>query len=105
VEKVRFISVPLNEQGMDDYNYGVEDSKNITEIKLDEDKFDKVYFSRVFNDINEKCNLLIDDYESEVIKGENLKIALDISKKKKCGVLIQAIELAIEKNTLVGLDF
>lgn len=105
MEKIRFISVPLNDQGIDDYNYGVEGSKNITEIKLGEDEFDKIYFSGVFDDINEKCNLLIDDYESEEIKGENLKIALDISKKKKCEVLIQATELAIEKNTLVGLDF
>ena len=91
MERIRYISVPLNEKGIEDYNYGKEESINIKVFEL--------------NEINNSCDLLIDDYESEEISGKNLIIALDISIKNKCKILTQALELAIEMNTLVGLDF
>jgi hypothetical protein len=105
MERVRYISVPLNEKGIEDYNYGKEESNNIRVFQLKEDEYNNIDESGIFNEINNSCDLLIDDYESEEIKGNNLEIALDISKKNECEVLIQALELAIENNTLVGLDF
>lgn len=105
MERIRYISVPLNEQGIEDYNYGKEESSNIKVFDLKEVEYNEIYKSGVFNEINNSCDLLIDDYESEEIKGNNLEIALNISKKNKCDILIKALELAIEKNTLVGLDF
>ena len=37
----------------------------------------------VFDEINNKCNLLIDDYESEIIDGKIFKIALEIAENNK----------------------
>lgn len=105
MEKIRYISVPLNSSGIEEYDYGIENTKNIDVFELTEDEFDKIYFSGIFNEINDRCNLLIDDYESEELKGDNLKIALDIAKSNECEILIKAIKLAVEKNTIVGLDF
>ncbi|AJA50068.1 hypothetical protein CPAST_c40390 [Clostridium pasteurianum DSM 525 = ATCC 6013] len=107
MEKIRYISVPLNSLGAEEYNYGEEDSKNITVFELTKEEFDKIYSSGVFEEINDKCNLLIDDYESEEIKGDNLNTALSIAEKKElsCKKLIDALNLAIDKNTFIGLDF
>lgn len=105
MDRIRYISVPLNNEGLEEYNEGLEESKNIKIFELMEKDFNELYSKGIFDKINNGCRLLIDDYESEEIKGQNLKIALDISKKNKCEVLIQALELAIERNTLVALDF
>ena len=59
----------------------------------------------IFDEINNKCNLLIDDYESEIIDGKDLKIALEIAENNNCKILIKALNLAIKYNTFVGLDF
>lgn len=105
MERIRYISVPLNEKGIEDYNYGKEESINIKVFELNEIEYNNIDEAGVFNEINNSCDLLIDDYESEEISGKNLIIALDISIKNKCKILTQALELAIEMNTLVGLDF
>lgn len=105
MERLYFISIPLSTKGIEEYNYGQENSENIKEYIIDEKDFDKIYDTGVFDEINDKCELLIDVYESEIIQGDSLKIALSIAKDNNCGVLIQALELAVEKNTLVGLDF
>lgn len=104
MERVRYISVPLNKQGIEDYDCGKE-SNNVKVFEIKEAEYNNIYEAGVFDEINNKCDLLIDDYESEEIKGNNLEIALDILKNNKCKVLIQALELAIKNNTLVGLDF
>lgn len=105
MNKIRYISVPLNEKGIEDYNYGKENSDNIKLFKLSENEFDNLCNNGIFDKINFKCNLLIDDYESEEISASNLEIALNIVKKNKCNILVEALELAIKHNTLVGLDF
>lgn len=105
MRKIRYISVPLNEKGIKDYNYGKEDSDNIKVLELSENEFYDLYDNGIFDKINLKCNLLIDDYESEKISDSNLEIALNIVKENKCDILVRALELAIKYNTLVGLDF
>lgn len=104
MKRSRYISVPLNEQGIKDYNYG-EESNNIKVFNIDETQFSTMEELGVFDEINNRCQLLIDDYESEEIKGSNLEIALNITKNTNCELLTTALELAIKYNTLVGLDF
>ena len=104
MDRIRYISVPLNEDGIKDYNYG-EESNNIKVFKLKENEYSDIYKSGVFDEINIYCNLLIDDYEAEEIDNANLEIALNIAIRKKSRVLVKALELAIERNTFVGLDF
>lgn len=105
MERLYFISVPLNQKGIEEYDYGQENSKNIKEYAIGENEFNKIDKTGIFDNINNSCDLLIDVYESEIIKEDNLKLALDIAKKMDIAILIEALELAMEKNTLVGLDF
>ena len=105
MDRVYYISVPLNQDGIEEYDFGKENSPNIKVYEIVEKEFDKIHETGIFDEINDSCELLIDVYESEEIKEENLKIALDIAKNNNCEVLIQALKLAIENNTLVGLDF
>lgn len=107
MSKIRFISVPLNDQGIEEYDQGVEDTKNIKVFELNEEEFKELYSSGIFDVINSKCNLLIDDYESEIIDKDNLELGQTILKdyKLESSKFDDALELAIEKETLVGLDF
>ncbi len=104
MERIYYISVPLNKLGINEYDHG-EDTDNIKSFELDKNEYINICMTGVFDEINNKCNLLIDDYESEIIYGNNLKIALKIAKNNDCKILINALELAIKCNTLVGLDF
>ena len=104
MERLRYISVPLNEQGVKEYSYG-EESSNIKVFSINESQFSIMEELGIFDKINNTCELLIDDYESEEIKGSNLEIALNITKDTNCELLTTALELAIKYNTLVGLDF
>ena len=91
MKRSRYISVPLNEQGIKDYNYG-EESNNIKVFNIDETQFSTMEELGVFDKINNRCQLLIDDYESEEIKGSNLEIALNITKNTNCELLTTALE-------------
>ena len=57
--------------------------------------------------INKECGLLIDDYESETIRGDNLKQTEKIVSNVKLKVpeFYKAITLAISYNTMIGMDF
>lgn len=107
MNKVRFISVPLNEEGIEEYDQGIENTENIKVFKLDEEEFEELYSSGIFEKINLECNLLIDDYESEIIDSKNLELSQNISKgyKLKSDKFNKALELAMGKDTFVGLDF
>ena len=71
-----------------------------------------MYFIKVFQLINEECDVLIDDYEEEVLSLEKIPLALRIVNK-----IIQnsndinlikfknMLELAIKYRTIVGFDF
>lgn len=102
----RYISIPLNEDGKTEYDAGIENTDNILVLNLPEKEFDFLYSKGIFNDINNKCDLLIDDYESEVINNKSLQWCKDImSQYDDIGTLKKAIDLAIKNNTFVGLDF
>lgn len=104
MERIYYISVPLNKLGVNEYDHG-EDTDNIKSFELDENEYINICMTGIFDEINNKCNLLIDDYESEIIDGKDLKIALEIAENNNCKILIKALNLAIKYNTFVGLDF
>lgn len=60
-----------------------------------------------FDEINNRCKILIDDYESEEISDNNLfdaKLIID-DIKQSIPVFYNALEKAIMYHTLLGLDF
>ncbi|NWK12793.1 hypothetical protein [Clostridium cadaveris] len=105
IEHNRYLSIPLNKKGIEELDYGVEKSDNIKVIKLSDSEFQELYQSEgVFDRINEECNLMIDDYESETIPNDKLNYCLSIVENKYVK-LMAALKLAKEYNTFVDLDF
>lgn len=100
----RYLTVPINETGISEYNHGIEHTNNMLEFVLSEKEFFELAESGVFRYINDLCGLMIDDYESEIISSTNLE---------KCGARIlsqenvfsKAVRLAIYYKTFLALDF
>ena len=103
----RFLTVPLNKNGMIEYDHGVEESPNIQEYLLPIEEFDILDKERLFDKMNGTCGLLIDDFESEMITSEMLGKCLAIIEgyEDKIPVFTKAINQAIEKKTALALDF
>lgn len=102
---IRFLTVPKNEEGIVEYDMGVESSDNLNVYYLPEEEFENLWVA--FNVINYHCELLIDDYESEIIKGQDLEKCKEIllEMKVKGPMFFQALDEAIRYNTLLALDF
>ena len=108
MERMRYIRVPKDIKAMKDYDYGVQKE----ELILSESQYSVFYTLKVFHLINEECDVIIDDYEEEVLSLEKIPLALKIVNK-----IIQnyndinllkfknMLELAIKYRTIVGFDF
>ena len=68
--KKRFLTVPLNDMGKKEYGCGIEKSDNLFITELPEKEF--LILLEKFDEINNRCKILIDDYESEEISDNNL---------------------------------
>jgi hypothetical protein len=112
MEKIRIITVPLNDQGMNDMENELEGSHYVEEFKLNEQQFYTLYETDVFNVLNRECDALIDDFESEFIDSDSLLNAKEeinnLFKNSSCyelKVLLKLITLAIEKKTGIYFHF
>lgn len=102
--KAKYITVPKNDAGIYEYDHGIEGTENVEEFILPEDEFEILDRHKVFDIINEKCNLLIDIYESEKVSAEQFKkIYREITPVK--GIWVTAVDKAIKYNTCAFLDF
>ena len=100
----RFLTVPKNNQGTYEYNYGIAHTDNMIEKKLSEEEFYALYHNGVFKQINDRCNLMIDDYESEIISCHNIEKCIDVISLVP-GVFYEMAEEAKKYNTALCLDF
>ena len=103
--KKRFLTVPLNDMVKTEYDCGIEKSDNLFITELPEKEF--LILLEKFDEINIRCKILIDDYESEEISDNNLfdtKLIID-DIKESIPVFYHALEKAITYDTLLGLDF
>lgn len=103
----KYISVPKNSTGIYEYDIGVQGSENLLFLSLPKEEFDYLVDNQVFEYLNEKGNLMIDDYESEIVSYEILKKETQIWNKIKdiTPTFVYAIEEAITYKTCIGLDF
>lgn len=101
----RFLSVPLNEVGRIEYNLGVEKSSDLYCVELPENEFKSL--SGLFSLFNNEFNLIIDDYDSEIIENVQLiNMRKEIEMMKKAApIFYAACNIAIEQNTMIALDF
>lgn len=100
----RYLTVPKNEKGIEEYNSGIEHSDNLIESVLSEDEFDTLYHSGVFKRLNERCGLMIDDYESEIINVDCINKCHDIIFSIP-GAFSKMADKAKTLNTILCLDF
>lgn len=112
MNRQRYITVPLDKEAMDLYDMGEEVIENSLQWLLAEEEFDTLNNADVFKQINNICDVIIDDYESETIQGNNLEKAYKIiclfydenpsSINEK---LKTYIKTALDENTLIAFDF
>ena len=103
----RYITVIKNNQGMRDYEYGIDASPHFNEFELEEDEFETIALSGFWQRINEKCELLIDDYESEMIPNNKIDECISIYDELKLSqdsVLYKALVNA-RSSVALALDF
>ena len=105
MDRVRCMSVALNKKGIEELEYGIEESDNIKVFYLSVLEFEELYqHGGVFDRINEKCDLMIDDFESERIPKEKIQYCLNILDDKYVKFK-EALNLAREYDTFLDLDF
>lgn len=82
------------------------------EMTLSEEQYKTLDDIGVFEKINEKCNIIIDDYEEEVLEADKVPIALETvnqlinsNANEELIKLRKMLELAITYKTIVGFDF
>lgn len=103
----KYVSVPKNSKGIYEYDTGVQGSENLLFYNLPKVEFDYLVDNKIFEYLNEKGNLMIDDYESEIVSYGVLKWETQIWDKIKdiTPTFVDAIEKAITYKTFIGLDF
>lgn len=108
----RFIRVPKNEMAMKDYDYGILKKEQMDEMILTEEQYENLDKIGIFDKINEKCDIIIDDYEEEVLELEKIPMALEAVNQflnnnatEELIQLRKMLNFAVLYKTLVGFDF
>lgn len=107
---MKVITVPNTAEAMKKLDFDECTSNEITEINLTEIEYGELWKSGVIDKLNQKLNLLIDDYENESIEiKEDLLMAKNICLKNNdsriVNKLLKQVELALMKNTGVYFYF
>ena len=112
MERERFIRIPKDKKSMEDYDYGVQKNEQMEEMVLSEEKYKKLEKMGIFEKINEACDVIIDDYEEEVLELDKIPIAQEVIKKfisnnesEELMELKRMLDLAVSYKTIVGFDF
>ena len=112
MERDKYIRVPKDKEAMEDYNFGIQKEEQMEEMILSEEQYDKLNEIGVFEIINQACDIIIDEYEEEVLELSKIPTALEIIEKlirdNECEELLrlkEMLELAVSYNSIVGFDF
>lgn len=101
----KYLTVPKNAAGIELCEYsGITEDDNLISYSLTQHRLDEVWKTGIINKINNECDLLIDDFESERIEGDNIDKCLGII-NNEFDELKGALEHAKQLNTFVDLDF
>jgi len=92
----RYIYVISTEAGMEDYECGLEASSGFSAHELPDVEFEYLSKCGLWEMINDQCGLMIDDYESEIIKGGDLHDCLEMYDRLgiEKGVIYDALSTA-----------
>jgi hypothetical protein len=103
----RFIYVIKTEAGLEDYECGSEASSGFSVHELPDAEFERLSNCGFWGIVNDQCGLMIDDYESEIIKGADLHTCLEMydGLAIEKGTLYHALSHAAKGGIAVALDF
>lgn len=102
--KRHLIFVPKNEEGIREYETGSEDSENFEVFDIPEEEFEKLWKHRVFDILNDRFDLLIDECEEETVTADQLKEAYDAISLID-GEWMKAVNRTIETGLCAYLHF
>lgn len=101
----KWITVPRNDEGINVCENGDDiQNDNIICAGISQERLDEIFETGIINKINMVCDLLIDDYESERIEGDNIEKCLEIV-NGEFDELEEALRQAKQYGTFVDLDF
>lgn len=97
---------------MEDYDYGIQKAEQMEEMVLSEEQYNKLDEVGVFDSINQRCDIIIDEYEEEILELDKIPMALEIvrqlindNRMEELLILKGMLELAISYQTIVEFDF
>ena len=107
-ENERWIVVPKNEDGEHDCDYGDFESDNVLIFPVSEKEFRALSRNGAIDRMNMECDLLIQDYESEIIPAEKIASCMDIIREHGefvNGAFMNAFEHVVDCGTFAQLEF
>ena len=111
---MKVISVPLSVDAMNRLDFNEVQPGDVEEIELDRSHYVFAFESGLFDALNDRLGIMIDDYEDESIKDiQKLKLGLEIIENTKINIeyapffeeLERLFKLALEKQTGVFFFF
>lgn len=104
MESNRLIIVPMNQAGIEKYNRGENDDTDSELFRLSENEFVTLQRHHVFDILNGRFDLWIDDGESETVSAEQLKQSYSAINMIE-GEWKKAIDAALKYGTCVFMVF
>lgn len=100
-----YITVPKNQKGYEEYDYGIEHTENMVEFTLPQEEFRQLQKSGVIRILEGTYKeLYIAESESNIITADQLKAVYNAINVIP-GVFMTAVDTAIKYGTCVYLDF
>ncbi|VEG13944.1 hypothetical protein [Moraxella cuniculi] len=72
--KIRKISIPISMDALNRLNYDICESGDLLEIIIEESEFDSLLKTGLFVEINKKLDVLVGDYEDELIFSKDFEV-------------------------------
>lgn len=105
--KDKTLVVPIDKQGVSDYENDVTKTDRLKYFVLSCKEFNSMESDGFFDLLNDKFDLWIEEYEEEIIPNQHLIAVKEIVKslRKKYTLFLQALDYAIECDTELCLEF
>lgn len=81
MERKHYIIVPKSKIAMEHWDYGIETEDEVEILKLSLNEYEELDKIGLFDRINDVCDIMIDDYESEVLELYRIPDAIRIVKE------------------------
>ena len=112
MERKKFIRVPINKKAKQNYDLGILREDELETLVLSDDQFRELYKMGVFDIINKKCDIIIDEFKDVILELDRIPAAIEILTKlisendnADLVEIKKMLELAVSLGTIVGFDF